>query len=80
MNKGEYYWINIVNMVEVSGPFISAKEAIDHAKGAFNDPPDNGKDHYTVGIGILKVDCTGEVVVKTTSEWVLDLEKPVAGT
>jgi len=79
MNKGEYYWINLVNMVEIKGPFRTAKEAVADAKGDFTDPPDNGKDNYTVGIGILKVESTGEVVVKTKSEWVDDAEKPVVG-
>jgi len=72
MKKGEYYWINLINMVEIKGPFDTAQEATLNAAKSFTDPPDNGKDHYSVGIGILKVEHTGEIIVRTQSAWVGD--------
>ena len=72
MTKGEYYWINLVNMYEIYGPFGNQSEAIEHAKKKHSEPPDNGSDHYVVGIGIVQVVSSGELKVSIKSEWIED--------
>jgi len=69
MTRDQIYWVNLVNMHEIHGPFKNHLEAIAHAKKKFKEPPDNGKDHYRVGIGIVKVVCTGELNVSVKAEW-----------
>ena len=69
MKVGAYYWINLVNMIEVHGPYKSADAARNGAARTFKDPPDNGKDSYVVGVAIVKVEEVGEVVVTTKYKW-----------